>query len=91
MRLLIYLLALLSGFSAAEAARPVSASSSAVGAATQVANVLVVATQVCTQRAVALAGVETPPPVANLSLISSNEPVAVPASTPVSRFDSARE
>jgi hypothetical protein len=90
MRLLIYFLALLSGFSAAEAARPVSANAATVGASAQVSAELV-AVAVCAQRQVAFAGVTISQPKADLSLTSCARAAATVASTPVSRFDSARE
>jgi hypothetical protein len=86
MRLLIYLLALISGFSAADAARAeVSTASSVAQTAVAAAEALVAQEQVAA----------VPQPVKRLHGIAAFEtsgaPVAYNANTPVSRHDLSRE
>lgn len=86
MRLLIYLLALVSGFSAAEAARAeVSPASSVAQTAVAAAEALAAQEQV---------GVAKPPheqPRATVALVPATTQVSPVAKTPVSRHDLSRE
>ncbi len=86
MRLLIYLLALLGGFSAAQAARAeIIATSPVAQSAVAVADTVV--------SDVARGGVfrTTPSPVVQTTASGPKLPFAVVADTPVTRFDAARE
>jgi len=86
MRILIYLLAMLSGFSAAEAARPVSSASTSVGSAVAQSYVAVVAhdAEKAFDLPVYVAGITrfALPPVAGLAVF-----VALASDTPVQRHD----
>jgi len=86
MRLLIYLLAMLSGFSAAEAARPVSSTSSSVDAAVAQAYVAAAAFE-----AVAASELPVRPAVmarvSRVPAIGEATPVTLVADTPVHRYD----
>ncbi|MFN3619597.1 hypothetical protein [Sphingorhabdus sp.] len=86
MRILIYLLAMLSGFSAAEAARPVSSTPASVDAAVAQAYVAVSAFE-------AVASFEPPVGTAPMSQVSlapasgKATPAVLDADTPVDRHD----
>jgi hypothetical protein len=86
MRLLIYLLAMMSGFSAAEAARPVSSASASVDTAVAQAYVAAAAFEVVSAsepvvRETAKARVSLAP------AIGEARPVAVSPDTPIDRHD----
>ena len=86
MRLLIYLLAMMSGFSAAEAARPVSSASASVGSA--VAQAYVAAAAQETVAACEPVVRETAKARASLApAVGAAKPVAVSPDTPIDRHD----
>ncbi len=86
MRLLIYLLAMMTGFSAAEAARPVSATPAAV------AQGAVVAVSVASaQQVVASEALQKVPVLPVVAVLSKHGAPSLAATSPVSRHDLIRE
>ena len=85
MRILIYLLAMLSGFSAAEAASPVSTSPASVDAA--VSQAYVISASIDAESGYDLPSHEAPAVVLRLPATSSIKLVALALDTPVYRHD----
>ena len=86
MRLLIYLLAMMTGFSAAEAARPVSATPAAVAQ-----GAIIVASVVSTQQEVSPASLQKVPVLPVVAVLPDRATLSVAATSPVSRHDIIRE
>ncbi len=86
MRLLIYLLAMMTGFSAAEAARPVSATPAAVAQGATVVASVVSAQQVNTS-----AALQKAPVLPVVAALGDHAAPSVAAASPVSRHDLTRE
>lgn len=88
MRLLIYLLAMMSGFSAAEAARPVSSASASASVDTAVAQAYVAAAAFEAVAASAPVVRETAKArVSRVPAVGAAKPVAVSPDTPIDRHD----
>ena len=86
MRLLIYLLAMMTGFSVAEAARPVSATPAAVAQ-----GAIVAASVVSAQQVVASEALQKVPALPVVAELSDHAAPGVAATSPVSRHDTIRE
>ncbi len=90
MRLLIYLLAMMTGFSAAEAARPVSATPATLGSA--VAHATVVAASVASVRqGVALVSMAKPPALPVIAAAPVSTDIQIAVTSPVTRHDLTRQ
>ena len=86
MRLLIYLLAMMTGFSAAEAARPVSAAPAAVAQ-----GAIIVASVVSAQQEITPASLQKVPVLRVVAVLAERASPIVAATSPVSRHDIIRE
>ncbi len=86
MRLLIYLLAMMTGFSAAEAARPVSATPAAVAQ-----GAIVVASVVSAQQEATPAALQKVPVLPVVAALTERATLSVAETSPVSRHDLIRE
>lgn len=86
MRLLIYLLAMMTGFSAAEAARPISATPAAVAQ-----GVVIVASVASAEREVATESAEYIPSLKSVAAVPAVSAFFAAASTPVLRHDITRQ
>lgn len=86
MRLLIYLLAMMTGFSAAEAARPVSATPAAVAQ-----GAIVVASVVSAQQEVTPASLQKVPVLPVVAVLAEHATLSIAVTSPVSRHDIIRE
>lgn len=87
MRLLIYLLAMLTGFSAADAARPVSSAQAELGSSVMA---LAVAEAALAAPSVEQHPAANPPALPEIAVFTGALASAVPDATPVSRKDRAR-
>lgn len=86
MRLLIYLLAMMTGFSAAEAARPVSATPAAVAQ-----GVIIVASVASVEREIAVKSAKYIPALKSAAATQTFAALAVFARTPVTLHDISRQ
>ena len=86
MRLLIYLLAMMTGFSAAEAARPVSATQAAVAQ-----GAVIVASVASVEREIAAKSTENGPAPITIAVSQPVESTSVISSSPVLRHDITRQ
>ncbi|MEP7350471.1 MAG: hypothetical protein ABI668_11060 [Sphingorhabdus sp.] len=90
MRLLIYLLAMMTGFSVADAARPVSSTPATLGSA--VAHGAVVAASVASvQQEVASASSTALPALSTVAVLPVSTTASVAVTSPVIRHDVARQ
>lgn len=86
MRLLIYLLAMITGFSAAEAARPVSATP-----ATVAQSAIVVASEITAQQHAGARSIHKAPILQQVAALPVYVNLPIVAASPVSRRDIIRE
>ena len=86
MRLLIYLLAMMTGFSAAEAARPVSATQAAVAQ-----GAVIVASVALVEREIVAKSTDNGPALITIAVSQPVEATSVINSSPVLRHDITRQ
>ena len=86
MRLLIYLLAMMTGFSAAEAARPVAAAPAAVAQAA-----LIAASVASVEQEIAPLSLEKLPALTAVAVAPVMRAVPVAATSPITRYDISRQ
>ena len=90
MRLLIYLLAMMTGFSAAEAARPVSATPAALGSAMAQGAVVLASVEAVKQHNAPASASKTASHPAAIALPTGIISLVL-ASSPITRFDISRQ
>ncbi len=90
MRLLIYLLAMMTGFSAAEAARPVSATPATLGSAVAHATVIAASVASVSQDVVSVSMAELPI-LAAIAAAPVSADLSVTITSPVTRHDLTRQ